>query len=721
MGRLQMLEATRSWNAEADTSASAVPRRYVATEAEVDDAFETIRTLRFLQPTPLDGKCAGLVLTAYNAGHSLGGTVWKLRSPSVGTIVMALDWNHHRERHLDGTSLLSVGAAAPLAHAVGRPDVLITDAERGRLSNARRKDRDAALLAQIHATLQSGHSVLIPVDSAARLLELLVLLDQHWAFTYQHQRFPLCLLSHMGSEVVERARTFLEWMSREWAAQLLNEQEQSGRRRGKQSSLKSPLEFPALRHFASVEALHEALTPSQAKVVLATPPAITHGLSRQLLPEFLSDPEALLLLTSRGTPHSLARTLWERWNAAQGDADAWRNGHVGTPAAVGGHLSYELRRRVRLTGDELRAHIEREQAARAAEAQKARTARPQREADDDDSDSESDSDEEMGASGGSVGTGGGNGKGALASTHNIAPEQLESSAPIEVSFDIYLRGQAGSRDEHFRMFPYIERKRRVDGYGETIDTGRWLSRRRRQEAEQAAQLDPTPKRPKVERPAEVPSKFTVEQLSAAVRCHVLYIDMQGLNDGRALKTLVPQLQPRRLILVNGETETNEELETTLGGPDVFFPGVGTSVSVGGLTDSYSVRLEDALMDHLRWSRIEDYNVGYLHAMPDFDADTQVPTLVSEQDSVSQQAQQAPSTLYIGDLRLPALKAYLARRHRIRADFAGEGVLVCGEARGERSTTVTKDADGRIVVEGNLSQGLARVRQSVYDLVAQVHQ
>ena len=128
MGRLQMLEATRSWNAEADTSASAVPRRYVATEAEVDDAFETIRTLRFLQPTPLDGKCAGLVLTAYNAGHSLGGTVWKLRSPSVGTIVMALDWNHHRERHLDGTSLLSVGAAAPLAHAVGRPDVLITDA-----------------------------------------------------------------------------------------------------------------------------------------------------------------------------------------------------------------------------------------------------------------------------------------------------------------------------------------------------------------------------------------------------------------------------------------------------------------------------------------------------------------------------------------------------------------------------------------------------------------
>ena len=149
-----------------------------------------------MQPTPLEGRCAGLVLTAYHAGHSLGGTVWKLRSPSVGTIVMALDWNHHRERHLDATALLAVGtAAAPLAHAIGRPDLLITDMERGLYTNARRKDRDATLLDHVHRTLTSGHSVLLPVDGAPRLLELLVLLDQHWAFAYQHQRFPMCLVS----------------------------------------------------------------------------------------------------------------------------------------------------------------------------------------------------------------------------------------------------------------------------------------------------------------------------------------------------------------------------------------------------------------------------------------------------------------------------------------------------------------------------------------------
>jgi len=702
MGRLQMLEVVRSWHAEVDPRSASAVQRFLPTESQVDEAFDAIRTLRYMQPTPLDGKCAGLVLTAYNAGHSLGGTVWKLRSPSVGTVVMALDWNHHRERHLDGTALLSVGAAAPLAHAIGQPDILITDMERGLYTNARRKDRDAALLEQIHKTLTSGHSVLIPVDSAARMLEILVLLDQHWAFAYQHQRFPLCLVSHTGQEVLERARTFMEWMSREWAIQLLDVPEK-GRGRKKQAVTKSPLDFAGLRHFASVEALHQALAPSQVKVVLATPPALSHGLSRQLLPEFLNDPDSLLVLTGRGDPDTLVRILWERWNATQTDATAWRTGHVGTPTTLGGQLSYELRRRVPLAGEELRAYMEAHQAA--AEKPATRAA-PQREADEGLSDSDVSSDEDDATE-----------PGASADGAALAP------TPLDMSFDIFLQGHA-SRDEglHYRMFPFIERKRKVDGYGESIDTARWLSRRRRLEAEQEEQLDPSRAKPvpKKEAPVEVPSKYTCETLSVAVRCHVLYIDLQGLSDGRALTTLVPQLQPRRLIMVNGDAPTRAELGAMLSSHELYMPTTGSTITVGGLSDSYSVRLGDALMGGLNWHRMEDYNVVHLHVTPDFSGDADTPTLVPCHDATTLRAAQAPSTLYIGDLRLSALKAYLARQHRIRADFAGEGVLVCSD-RGQRHVTVTKQGTGRIVVEGNLSSNLARVRQSIYQLVAQVHQ
>ena len=48
------------------------------------------------------------------------------------------------------------------------------------------------------------------------------------------------------------------------------------------------------------------------------------------------------------------------------------------------------------------------------------------------------------------------------------------------------------------------------------------------------------------------------------------------------------------------------------------------------------------------------------------------------------------------------------------------MLVCGD-RDARNVTVTKDGAGRIVVDGTLSPNLARVRQSIYQLVAQVHQ
>ena len=53
-----------------------------------------------------------------------------------------------------------------------------------------------------------------------------------------------------------------------------------------------------------------------------------------------------------------------------------------------------------------------------------------------------------------------------------------------LSYDIYLKGNVskgtsffknvGGQTQRFRMFPYVEKKRRVDDYGETIDVGMWL-------------------------------------------------------------------------------------------------------------------------------------------------------------------------------------------------------------------------------------------------------
>ena len=56
----------------------------------------------------------------------------------------AVNMNHMRERHLDGTILMSAGGA--IFESLARPDLLITDAERANVIGSRRKDRDAALI-----------------------------------------------------------------------------------------------------------------------------------------------------------------------------------------------------------------------------------------------------------------------------------------------------------------------------------------------------------------------------------------------------------------------------------------------------------------------------------------------------------------------------------------------------------------------------------------------
>lgn len=181
-----------------------------------------IRVLGTLMLLP--GKCQGLTITPFNAGHTLGGAIWKIRSPSSGTIVYAVNINHMAERHLDGTILYR--QAGGLFEPLARPDLFITDVDRATVMSSTRKDREAALIGMqrlvhiallfsakllpdtITSTLSSRSSLLLPCDSSTRVLELLVLLDQHWNFS--RLRYPICLLSRTGREMLTFIRSMIE-------------------------------------------------------------------------------------------------------------------------------------------------------------------------------------------------------------------------------------------------------------------------------------------------------------------------------------------------------------------------------------------------------------------------------------------------------------------------------------------------------------------------------
>lgn len=46
---------------------------------------------------------------------------------------------------------------------------------------------------------------------------------------------------------------------------------------------------------------------------------------------------------------------------------------------------------------------------------------------------------------------------------------------------------------------------------------------------------------------EPPSKYVASEVEIQLACRLLFIDMEGLNDGRAVKTIVPQVNPRKMV------------------------------------------------------------------------------------------------------------------------------------------------------------------------------
>lgn len=346
------------------------------------------------------------------------------------------------------------------------------------------------------------------------------------------------------------------------------------------------------------------------------------------------------------------------------------------------------------------------------------------------------------------------------------------------------------------MFPVVEKKRKVDTYGETLDVAKWLSRKRQLEAlggeaiegDGKAQEDQMRKNQLLKdqeeaekrKREEPPSKFIVELLNVHVACRLDFIDMEGLGDGRALKTIVPQLEPRRVILVEScNVKDEESLQTSLSvvrgmTHDIRFSSQGSVVEIGEFTSNYTVNLGEDVLGSIRFSNFQDYQVALLNAKINYRLESSIPMLEGldvldsgasekkqieddikkEEDSIMAIATASagevdqteameemldkaaitmhqPNTLFIGDLKLSSLKQTLTSliRPSIPSEFIGQGTLVCGSGAFNSSAitgstqedvvTVRKEQEGEIVIEGNISKNFYSVRDAVYALHAQV--
>lgn len=280
---------------------------------DIDTAFDKIIQLKYNQSVSLKGKDDNITITPLAAGHMIGGTIWKIVKVGEEDIVYATDFNHKKERHLNGCEL----------EKMQRPSLLITDAYNANYTQARRRARDEKLMTNILQTLRNNGNVLVTVDTAGRVLELAHMLEQLWKNKDSGLiAYSLALLNNVCYNVVEFAKSQIEWMSDKLMKSF-------------EGARNNPFQFRNLQLCHNLADLNKVPNP---KVVLCSTTDMESGFSRELFVQWASNPNNSIILTTRSSPGTLARDLLD-------------NGGNGRK------IEMDVRRRVELEGPELEEYM----------------------------------------------------------------------------------------------------------------------------------------------------------------------------------------------------------------------------------------------------------------------------------------------------------------------------------------------------------------------------
>ncbi|KAJ8110439.1 hypothetical protein ONZ43_g5871 [Nemania bipapillata] len=316
------------------------------TPDEIATYFSLIHPLKYSQPhqplgSPFSPPLNGLTITAYNSGHTLGGTIWHIQH-GLESIVYAVDWNQGRENVYAGAAWLggAGGGGAEVIEQLRKPTALVCSSRGGEkpsLSGGRSK-RDEQLLDKVRSCVTKGGTVLIPTDSSARVLELAYLLEHAWRVDSSSadnklNSAKLYLAGRNIHSVMRYARSMLEWMDdsivREFEAVADGSKRANGSTDGaKQAKDAGPFDFRYLRLLDRKGQIDKVLSPdndgntSIGKVIIASDASLEWGFSKSVLKQLAQDPSNMVILTeypslASASRPSLARTLWTWWKDAQ--------------------------------------------------------------------------------------------------------------------------------------------------------------------------------------------------------------------------------------------------------------------------------------------------------------------------------------------------------------------------------------------------------------------
>ncbi|KAK5945384.1 hypothetical protein PMZ80_002589 [Knufia obscura] len=598
--------------------------REAPTFEEINTYFSAITPLKYSQPhqpaasyfsTPLEG----LTLTAYNAGHTLGGTIWHIQH-GMESIVYAVDWHQGRENVIAGAAWFEGIGGSDVSEALRKPTALVCNSIVGG-----KKARDEALLGHIRSCLSRGGSVLIPTDSSARILELAWLLEKVWQEGSNDENLKnakVYMATKSAHATLRHARSLLEWMDDSIVREFEGEEENTNttvkshkRSKSKQGNAAKPLRPFEFRHVKIVETqnrLERVLKGEGPRVIVASDLSAEWGYSRAALEHIAQNPDNVVILTERVSTESTkdmatASTLGQ-WQTERLNGVALEKSLSGDQIEqihTGKELVYREAKRVALdeaelskyqqymaTQKQIRDSLLTSDGRQLADAEDAM-------AEDDESSSESE-DEEDEQQGRVLNV-------SAALTHGNRNKVALSDEDLGVSillrkkdvFDFDVRNKKGRN----AVFPYAHSRKRGDEFGDFIKPEDFLREEEREAQE--AMLDEknnsvlgqkrkwsedktkqvkSNKKQKAEPAADgagddassdesdsdveaegagteqqLPGKVIYEEKRINFQARLAFVDFAGLHDQRGLQMLIPLINPKKLILVGGSASETMSL------------------------------------------------------------------------------------------------------------------------------------------------------------------
>ena len=315
------------------------------TPDEINTYFTLINPLKYSQPhqplpSPFSPPLNGLSITAYNAGHTLGGTMWHIQH-GMESVVYAMDWNQTKENIYSGAAWLSASRAGgtEVIEQLRKPTALVCSTKGCEVSAPAggKAKRDETLIDTARSAIARGGTVLIPTDTSARVLELAYLFEHAWrkestgSSNHPFKNAKLYCASKTIGATMRYAKGMMEWMDdsvvREFEAEANETASRQHRRNdSKQTNQQSqeqpsgPFEFKYLKLIERRSQMEKALK-NRPQVILASDESLDWGFSKDTLTSMMSDPANLVILTHdwRGSsldqaanPPSLGQTIW-RW------------------------------------------------------------------------------------------------------------------------------------------------------------------------------------------------------------------------------------------------------------------------------------------------------------------------------------------------------------------------------------------------------------------------